>query len=123
MHQSENIKSAVKQQNSEDVKLSPPANLKMRPIVAGPTSLMHRLSNFLDLILKPFCRRVASYIRDNMDFLNYIRDKVNTNTILVSLDVIGLHITIQHDFLEAIEHWLDNYLTTIERPFSKHFIL
>jgi len=31
-----------------------------------------RSSNFLDLILKPLCKQVDSFIKDDMDFLRYI---------------------------------------------------
>ena len=36
----------------------------MRPTVAGLISPTHRLSNFVDLILKPLCQHVPSFIRD-----------------------------------------------------------
>ena len=58
--------------HNDHIKLEPPADLKMRPIVAGPISPTHRLSNFVDLILKPLCQHVPSFIRDSMDFLNKI---------------------------------------------------
>ena len=124
IHKSSTIKTAVKDQNSEYVKLPPPADLKMRPIVAGPSSPTQRLSNFLDLILKPLCKHVASYIRDDLEFLAHIPEEVNENTILVSMDVVNLYTSIPHELgLQAIEYWLDNFITTLERPFTKTFIL
>ena len=83
-HKSLVIKAAIKEQNSEYVRLQPPSDLKMRPIVAGPSSPTHRLSNSLYLILKPLCKHVPSYIRHGFDFLNHIPEEVNENTILVS---------------------------------------
>ena len=124
IHESLVIKAPIKEQNSEYVRLQPPSDLKMRPIVAGPSSPTHRLSNFLDLFLKPLCKHVPSYIRDDFDFLNHIPEKVNENTILVSFDVVSLYTSTPHDVgLQATEYWLNNFSTTLERPFSKDFIL
>lgn len=124
IHKSPTIKTAVKEQNADYVKLSPPSDLKMRPIVAGPSSPTHRLSNFLDLILKPLCKKVPSFIRDDMDFLNHIPNEISENTLLVSFDVVSLYTSIPHDLgLEAIGYWLDNYSTSLTRPFSKEFLL
>lgn len=58
IHKSATIKAAIEEQNAEYVKLDPPPDLKMRPIVAGPSSPTHRLSNFIDIILKPLCAKV-----------------------------------------------------------------
>lgn len=96
----------------------------MRPIVAGPASPTHRLSNFIDIILKPLCQHVPSFIRDSMDFINKIPKNINKETILVSFDVVNLYTSIPHELgLEAIEYWLDNYSTSLTRPFPKDFIL
>ena len=68
IHKSTSITTAIKEQNEDYVKLPPPPNLKLRPIVAGPAPT-HRPSNFVDIILKPLCKRVPSYIRDKFYFL------------------------------------------------------
>ena len=124
IHKSTSITTAIKEQNADYIKLPPPPDLKFRPIVAGPASPTHRLSNFVDIILKPLCKHVPSYIRDDFDFLNHIPNKVTEDTILVSFDVISLYTSIPHELgLKAIEHFLDNFPTTLQRPFSKEFIL
>ena len=120
----ETITTAIKEQNADYIKLPPPPDLKFRPIVARPASPTHRLSNFVDIILKPLCKHVPSYIRDDFDFPNHIPNKVTEDTILVSFDVISLYTSIPHELgLKAIEHFLDNFPTTLQRPFSKEFIL
>ena len=89
-----------------------------------PTSPILRLSNFVDIILKPLCKYVPSYIRGDFDFLNHIPNRVTEDTILVSFDVISLYASIPHELgSKAIEHFLDNFPTTLQRPFSKEFIL
>ena len=121
IHKSTSITTAIKEQNADYIKLPPPPDLKFRPIVAGPASPTHRLSNFVDIILKPLCKHVPSYIRDDFDFLD---SPLTEDTILVSFDVISLYTSIPHELgLKAIEHFLDNFPTTLQRPFSKEFIL
>ena len=55
IHKSMEIQDAISQQNNAYVYLHSPADLKFRPIVAGPQCPTHRLSNFIDIILKPLC--------------------------------------------------------------------
>ena len=69
IHKSTSITTAIKEQNADYIKLPLPPNLKFRPIVAGPASPTHPLCNFVDIILKPLCKHVPSYIRDDFDFL------------------------------------------------------
>ena len=45
-------------------------DLKLRPIVAGSSCHTHRLSNLLDILLRPYTKHVTSYLRDTSDFLN-----------------------------------------------------
>lgn len=124
IHKSKEIKEAINEKNTEYIKLSAPSELKMRPIVAGPLSPTHRLSNFVDIILKPLCEQIPSFIRDDLDFLQQIPQEIDEDSILVSFDVVSLYTNIPHDLgLTAIEYWLDNYKNFIARPFSKEFIL
>ena len=96
----------------------------MRPIVARPSSPAHRISNFVDIILKPLCKEVPSFLRDDMDFLNHMPSEINENTFLVSFDVVSLYTNIPHDLgLEAIVCWLQNHNTNLKRPFTKEFML
>ena len=67
---------------------------------------------------------MPSFIRDDLDFLNYLPDEIDEHTLLVSFDVVSLYTSIFHDLaLTAIEHWIDNYATSLPRSFSKEFIL
>ena len=67
---------------------------------------------------------VPSYIRDDLDFLNYIPENVNSNTILVSFDVTSLYTNIPHTLgLEAVNYWIDKHPDIIDNRFSKEFIL
>ena len=68
IHKSDLIKRAIKEQQSEYIQVLRQTDLKFRPIVGGPNSSTQRLSHLLDLILKPLCPEVPSFIRDNIDF-------------------------------------------------------
>ena len=49
---------------------------------------------------------VQSYLRDTIDFLNYLPKTVPESTILVSLDVTGLCTNINHKFgIKAMEYY------------------
>ena len=58
-----------------------------RPIIGcdGPTE---KLSAFIDKLLQPIAQKQQSYLKDTIDFINYLEKiKVPKNTILVSVDV------------------------------------
>ena len=97
IHKCKNIQENVRKCNATYIKLPRPNDLKLRPIIAGPASSTQRLSNMLDIILKPLCTKVTSYVRDDMDFLNYIPQTVPGDTILVTFDVSSLYTNIPHN--------------------------
>ena len=56
--------------------------------------------------------------------MNHIPKEVDKNTILVTFDVVNLYTSIPHDLgLESVKYWLENYSTSLTRPFSTEFIL
>ena len=84
-----------------------PADLKFRPIGAGPRCPTGRLSNYVDILIKPFTLHVRSYLRDTIDFLNYLPRTVSERTTLVSFDVTSLYTNINHDLrVKAMEYWI-----------------
>ena len=79
----------------------------MRRTAAGPSSPTHRLSNYIDIILKQLCKHVPSFIRDDIDLLTQISTEINEDDLFVTFDV-SLYTNIPHDLgLTAIEYWLD----------------
>ena len=69
VHKSKIIQEAIQVQNSEYVKIYEPRDLTLRPIVAAPNGPTRRLSNLVDVLLKPFLIHIKSYTKDNLDFL------------------------------------------------------
>ena len=85
IHKSQQIKSAIINQNSEYILCENPLDLKFRPIVAGPACPTSKLSHLLDILLKPFLKHVKSYIKDTVHFLSKLPQNVNENKIFARI--------------------------------------
>ena len=95
-----------------------------RPIVGGPKCPTRKLSQLIDILLKPFLKHIKSFIRDSLDFLKKCRKDVDENTDIVTLDLISLNKSIPHEFgLEAIEYFLTKYQEDLHPRFRKAFVL
>ena len=124
IHKNLDISQQCTNLSSPYVKLASVNDLKFRPIIAGPACPTHRLSNFVDILLKPFTKHVKSYIQDRADFLNSLPKSVNANTKLVSFDVVNLYSNIPHDLgIKALRYWLDKHPSGIPERVSKEFII
>ena len=99
-------------------------DLKLRPIVAGPSCMTHKVSNLLDVLLRPYTEHVKSHLRDTIDFLNNLPGEVAPHTILASFDIEALYSNIPHDLgLEAVKYWLETYPKIKKYRFLNNFIL
>ena len=124
IHKSEQIQKTVQENPSKYVDVQQPDDLPMRPIVAGPNCVTSRLSNLLDVLLKPFLKHVKSYVRDDIDFLNKVPKNITESKVLLTLDVTNMYTNIDNNLgREPIEVWLDNHPECIPRNISKDFIL
>ena len=83
--------------NSEYIEILRHDDLTFRPIVGGPNNVTQRLSNFIDIILKPLCQEVPSFIRDDLDFLTHLPEIAPVNSELITFDVVSLYTNIPHD--------------------------
>ncbi|WP_179116229.1 reverse transcriptase domain-containing protein, partial [Solemya velum gill symbiont] len=101
-----------------------PADLKFRPIIGGPNSATQRLSHLLDLILKPLCKEVPSFVRDDIDFLQKLPETVTSNATLVSFDIVSLYTNIPHELgIQAVQYWLSKNKGTIDTRFDQELII
>ena len=124
VHKSQIVMNAIREQKSEFVEINSPNDLRFRPIVGGPQCVTHRLSNYLDILLKPLAVRISSYLRDTMDFLSKLPDEVETESVLVSYDVSSLYSVIPHGLgLQAVSFWFDKYKDCLPKQVSKELIL
>ena len=123
IHKSKLIKDAVAKQNSEYVTCENPDDLTFRPIVGEPVAPTQRLSNLLDIILKPLCHNVKSFVRDDLEFLRHLPDHVESNTTLVTLDVVNLYTNITARLgQEALCYWIEKCRNNIDDRFTTQFL-
>ena len=66
---------------------------------------------------------VKSYIKDNLDFLAKCSRENKWDTILTTLDFVGLYSNIPLEYrLEAIEYWLDKFHESLHPRCSTEFV-
>lgn len=124
VHKCTDIKNGCSNAKSNYVTIEAPSDLKFRPIVAGPACETHRLSEFLDILLRPYTEHVISYVRDTMDFLSQLPSRTPEHTILVSFDVVSLYSNIPHELgIKAIEYWLKKYPQKLCGRINPEFIV
>ena len=103
-HESIIIKSTINTQNSEIIDIFELNYLKLRPIVGGSKCPARKISQLIDILLKPFLKHINSFIRDSLDFLIKCPRNVDEDTEIVTFDVISLYTSITHKFgLEALD--------------------
>ena len=124
IHKSEEIKNSIRTQKSEYVETHNPKDLKFRPIVAGPICPTSRLSNLIDILLQPFLRKVKSYVRDDIHFLNLLPETADPNTLLTTYDITNLYNNIPHDLgKQAIRYWIEKHPDILPSRFKEEFII
>ena len=124
VHKSKEITRFLETSPVDYLKVKDPPEIPSRPIVAGPNSPTHRLSTFLDIIIRPLTEIVKSYVRDDLDFLHHLPKDIDFDSTFISLDVTSLYTNITHDRgIEGISYWIDQYLShLVEERFTKEFI-
>ena len=82
------IESARNAENSGIIKIFEPNDLKLTPIVGRPKCLITKLSQLIDILLRPFLKQT---------FLKCPKE-VNEHIGIVAFDVINLYTSIPHQF-------------------------
>ena len=75
-HKSEITKNVINTKDSEYIQVHCPDELKGRPISGGPESPTQRLSNLIEILLKPLVPTLKTYIKDDCDFLRNLPTKI-----------------------------------------------
>ena len=91
VHKSKFIHQICKENSKPYIHMPNPNDFKLRPIVAGPSCESHKLSNFLDRIVTTYLKYVKTYVKDDIDLLQYISEHVSYNSILALFDVVSLY--------------------------------
>jgi len=99
-------------------------NIPLRPIVSQINGPTYKLSKYIDSLLTTAERHIPYLLKDTTAFLQLI-DKyknINSNTILVTSDVVSLYTNIPQDegsnlvsefYEETLNHFLDTHLILI----------
>ena len=127
VHKSKQINEKCKLAQSNYVEITEDIlDLKLRPIVAGPSCHTQRLSNLIDILLCPFTNTwsVTWGIQQISLMHNNIPETVPKDTILASFGIESLYSNIPHALgLEEVDYWLEKYPETLNSRFTKDFIL
>ena len=124
IHKNKDIIDQISSSEHDFIEISPPQDLKGRPIIAGPVSPTQRLSEFLDTLLKPIVTTLKTYIKDDWDFIRKLPKEFESNSSLFSYNVVSLYTSIPHELgLEAIKFWITKKRSLIPDRFSHAFIL
>ena len=110
VHKSKKISEEIQQTRTEYISAIQPQDLNFRPIIAGPVCVTSRLSNFLDILLKPYVVLFKSYIRDDIDFPDKILRDINVSETLLTFDVTSMYTNIDNELgKETITFWMTSY--------------
>ena len=125
IHKSKEIEKIMGERPADNLKMPEPQNIPGRPIVGSPNCPTNKLSNLMDLILKPLVFKVRSYVKDSFHFLEMLPQNVDFESSFVTFDVSSLYTNISHDLaLEAISYWIDKHPEDlVESRFSKEFVM
>ena len=127
IHKSQIIKNTIKHSSSSYIKMDFPSDLPFRGIQGGVISPTSKLSEFLDLLLKPFCCKINSHIRDYVDFLNKlpaVEKEVFHDSVLITCDVVNMYNNIDTNLgLKAIKYWLNKFPELLHHRFQEEFVL
>ena len=125
IHKSEEIKRIMEGRPTKYLKMSEPPSIPGRPIVGGPNCPTHKLSNLLDLTLKPLAFQVKSYVKDSFHFLEMLPKSIDFDSTFVTFEVTSLYTNIPKELgLEALSFWTDRVPESLtESRFTKEFVI
>ena len=129
IHKSKKIAESIQSSNSIYIKISEEVDLDFRFITTSINAPTSKLSELLDILLKPFLTLAPSYIRDATDFLNKKQVIINngnelSDILFVTCDVCNMYPNMTLKLgREAIEYWLDTHPHILHGRFSKDFVL
>ena len=127
---SEEVKNLIKEPTAKVQNLPPPPDLKFRYIIGGPNSATSRLSQLLDLILRPLMAPIPGYLKDSYDVLRMIDSEWRPlieqggNFTVYTWDIKDFYPSLKYPLVEkAIVHWIDKFPSLIDERFPKSFVI
>ena len=73
-----------------------PDDLKGRSTSGVPESPTQRLSNLIEILLKPLVPTLNTYIKDDWDFLRKLPTKIHFDSTIYSCDISSLYTSLQY---------------------------
>lgn len=127
IHKSQILKHNLCNSNNGYLKIDNCTDIPFRLINGGENAPTSKLSEFLDLLLKPFCQKVPSYLRDYVDFLNKIphvdEDDVE-DIVFVTCDIVNMYGNITLDLgIKAIWYWFSKFPELLHHRFTPEFVI
>ena len=109
---------------SEYVHMPVPADLKGRPIIAGPVAQTQRLSELIEKLFLALVMFLRSFVKDDWEFIRNFPRSVNFECELFPVDIVSLYTNIPHALgVEAVSYYFDKYRDKIPRRFTKEFMI
>ena len=127
IHKSKVIKSELINSNNGYLKITKEVDLAFRLINGGTNSPTAKLSEVVDILLKPFCPKVPSYIKDYVDFLNKLPqvpvDSLN-DIKFKTCDVVNMYGNITVELgIKAIWYWMSKFPELLNSRFPPEFVV
>ena len=129
IHKSTHVKNIMKSTQSVYVQIdiSHVSDLKFRCITAGKHSPLSKLSELIDILLKPFVSKIESHIRDAFDFKNKLRPVSPSeieDVIVVVADIEDMYNNLKLPLgTRSTSNWLDRFPELLHYRFSKEFVI
>ena len=129
IHKSKKIAESIQSFSGTYIKITEEVDLDFRFITTSINSPTSKLSELLDILLKPFLPLAPSYIRDATDFLNKkptIKDNCSdlADIVFVTCDIQNMYPNLTLKLgQEAIEYWLDTHPHLLQGRFNKDIVL
>ena len=127
IHKSKTLIELLQNSSESYIDIHKELDLSFRFITGGPSSPTSKLSELLDILLKPYYCKIQSYIRDSTDFLNKLPNFKSgevSDILLITCDVTNMYSNITLDLgLRAVTYWLYKYPEILHKRFNVDFIL
>ena len=115
----------MQSQNLENyIEIDDLADLSFRYITGGPVAPTSKLSEFLDILLKPFMSNIKSHVRDTTDFLNKLPTSINDNITILTCDIQDMYNSITLELgRKAVRYWLSSFPSLLPQRISNTFVI
>ena len=124
VHKSQLIKNACIKNNCSYIRVQSPEDLKIRPIISSKFCQSNRLSELVDILLKPFMECIPSYVKDTKDFLNKLPRTCGENSIMATFDIVSLYSNINKDLgTKAIIYWVEKHPEKLHERFNIDIVI